>query len=225
MNKILITLAALLFMLACQKEQAPTFYLSDEVKRKFSFKPGSYWIYRDSISGREDSCYVFDVRTFITDDGSYKSPGPFYEAHGVALKQVPKDQTLKEELNWGMYFYKDWIRTGFSKKINGIEIASASFFEITYPIPQNLNRYPELKIGMNTFFNVDLFNNETRTRLSYYFKDTSGKTKSSVYFNDSVGFIKMSIYHKNVISNGDAKYEDTIKINQVWELQRYKIIK
>lgn len=34
-------------------------YLSDDIKNYF-YKPGSYLIYRDSATGREDSCYVLN---------------------------------------------------------------------------------------------------------------------------------------------------------------------
>lgn len=48
-----------LFAFSCKKE-IQEFDLSPEIKALWDFKPGTYWIYQDSISGETDSVYVFN---------------------------------------------------------------------------------------------------------------------------------------------------------------------
>lgn len=57
MKNVLIIITAMMLVVGGKKEHI--LYLSDDIKNYF-YKPGSYLIYRDSATGREDSCYVLN---------------------------------------------------------------------------------------------------------------------------------------------------------------------
>lgn len=48
----------------CHKDRKPpTYYLPQEVKDYMYFKPSTYWVYKDSVSGALDSVIVKDATT------------------------------------------------------------------------------------------------------------------------------------------------------------------
>lgn len=65
----------ILFAVSCKKEEiprpveSPMSYISDELKAWGLFMPGSYWIYRDTITGHYDSVYVSSVDHYMTSYG------------------------------------------------------------------------------------------------------------------------------------------------------------
>lgn len=119
-ENILITLIALLFVLGCKKKEDHTDYLSEEIKRNFSFKPGSYWIYRDSISGREDSCYINDSKIQVDVDsntGDYSEPD-FVELISLHFYQKPLDTSIKDKMEIWLSVVMNKIGGGVAVKNN-----------------------------------------------------------------------------------------------------------
>jgi hypothetical protein len=57
---ILPAFLILIFFEAC-KDDYPTYFVSDEVKQFGYFQKGSWWLYKDEISGQKDSAYVTSV--------------------------------------------------------------------------------------------------------------------------------------------------------------------
>jgi hypothetical protein len=59
-------------ILACTKEAKLGYIpLTPYIKEHFNFKSGSYWIYRDSVSGRKDSFFLKD--SYVSDDYFFAS--------------------------------------------------------------------------------------------------------------------------------------------------------
>jgi hypothetical protein len=58
-HAMLIAIVALLFASCHQKAHQQTIYfMHPELKKDFSYQAGTYWIYKDSVSGEIDSAYV-----------------------------------------------------------------------------------------------------------------------------------------------------------------------
>lgn len=222
MKNLLITLAALMLVLGCKKER--TTYAPVGLKRNFSFKEGSYWIYRDSISGREDSCYVERLSDYITNTYSGREKGnqSMREIFSVYLLQKPIDKMIKEETQWTIEFNTLGFGLGYSTQspfsiINDADSfggVSILLYNKNYPIQisSNIEKYSNFVLNGYDFTNV------------YHIKN-SPNDAPSVYFNDSVGYIKMNVnlgykWYDKLTKNFVTKYR-----NQVWELQRCKIIK
>lgn len=54
--------------IGCKKKEEFSKTIDPKMKQYFSFQPGTYWIYKDSVSGKEDSFYV-SQNTTTTKDG------------------------------------------------------------------------------------------------------------------------------------------------------------
>jgi hypothetical protein len=87
-NKSLLLLSGFLLgilVLACNKNRNNGSYViaNASLTANFDFKPGSYWIYKDSISGQTDSAYV---------DSNYMDTGYIscYTYPGIVAFEEPK---------------------------------------------------------------------------------------------------------------------------------------
>lgn len=206
MKNLIPILIALLLFTACKKKEFVS-YLLPETKASFSFKPGSYWIFRDSISGRVDSCY-FDKKEFYISPASRTHEA--YENLSISLIQKQMDLTVTEQINWNLWFMMRGLSIQYEKQINSKDSIGHFAMATLYPIPEDTVTYnnvdyyqiPSFVLGGNVFSNVGVVAPE-------------GNNGATFYINADIGFIKMRIY------NGIG----AIKINEVWELQRWNVIK
>lgn len=216
MKNVLILLTVLVFILGCEKVH--TYYVPEEIKRNFSFKEGSYWIYRDSISGREDSCYIKEISTSMAgrDYGGGRSESN-YEIFSVHFLQKPVDKTIKEETRWTIQYNKLGFGLAYSTKsiLSGLDRGFLLFNDY-YPfrISPTVQKLPTYILNSNTFTNVyNLTNN----------KDKEGEYP--ILFNDSVGYLKMNVKVSYAEYNDTTKKFDSFHLHQIWELQRCRVIK
>lgn len=64
MRGIITVLLFAMLAIGCKKKDTIK-YVSSENKARFNFQKGSYWIYKDSLTGKEDSFYVYQNTTTI----------------------------------------------------------------------------------------------------------------------------------------------------------------
>ena len=72
--------------LSCKKEPIPDYYMADSVRAYVSFKPGSYWIYKDDSTGTEDSIWVTSLKSK-------------WEARVISDEVVANDERLSCKIN------------------------------------------------------------------------------------------------------------------------------
>jgi hypothetical protein len=66
MKRLVYILLISLFFISCRKEKEPipnenqNFSIPDDIKDYCFFKPGTFWVYQDSLTGMIDSMYVTD---------------------------------------------------------------------------------------------------------------------------------------------------------------------
>lgn len=56
---IFILTVIIIFFLGSCKKNTPHYSISDEVKKYFDYHEGSYWVYKEDLTGLEDSTYVY----------------------------------------------------------------------------------------------------------------------------------------------------------------------
>lgn len=79
---------------SCYKEKKPTYsYLTQEVKDWMYFKKGTYWIYCDALTGKEDSVWVDSSYIEMKDYGAPSRNAPYiiYETFYVYQKTTFDD--------------------------------------------------------------------------------------------------------------------------------------
>lgn len=96
-----LTIALLLLFAACKKDGKPYMPLNADLKKNYSFKVGSYWIYRDSLTGRVDSFYVTKYS-----DGNVEGQDNVYESSGMVISQHNIDNIFSDTAEWNIALFR-----------------------------------------------------------------------------------------------------------------------
>jgi hypothetical protein len=190
MKNLIITLAALMLVMGCKKEH--TLYLSEDIKKNFSYKPGSYWIYKDSVTGREDSCYFLNTTTSFQEPsvGSTYSDYDKVELMVLTTKLATLHKSKKTNIEIEFYLYSD-VLSGALDRSSSNSIP----FGCNLPISEeaikkyNLSNYLEFLPTINI--------NGSDFKKAYIIKLDS----SSFFLNESVGLLKMKTTYDSVAYN------------------------
>ena len=203
MKKPNIIFICLLFLIVCcrKKPGTPVIPISPALLSHFSFKVGTYWIYRDSLTGRVDSFYVDTNFTRNGTNGTgFSSTINVYNEIDIKSKNVDGHVYI-DSVNW-------WSITLIDSTINAV--LDNEYPELIH-YPYNVT-YPHFSIGSINFSNVvDIYCYSIDTLDTTQYSQTFN---CSYFLNDSIGLVKMRINHP---------YRQVI--NHVWELQRYNIVK
>lgn len=201
-------------LLSCNKEpKYKTVYLDAGLKAAFNNKPGSYWIYRDSVTGELDSVYLTErILKIYTGDASIK--GFNYEKLDLTFASTHIGSDTSYNLQLGINFSTRWdhyLVCGLSKiSIQPLNFWFAYPFTSAGPVSKKdtivySRMDTPLSVGTKQF-NVIAFTQSGKTNLS---------ERSSGYWDDKVGLVKMRFLCKS--SSGPAM--------KVLELQRLVLVK
>lgn len=199
MKQYLILLLAVIALAACKhnddKEYIP---LNTQLKNSYSFKEGSYWIYKDSITGRRDSFFV-DRYQYIK---SIDLGGANNENVNFTMKDYPIDTPLSDSSSWLLS-----LSNRESMELQYQHLAPPNqFFIITYlnyGYPFITGYTPDHDIQTIIYPNLSI-NNQNYSNVARLIHGGS-----SFYMRDSIGFVKI-----------DLSYG---AIRVLWELERYHI--
>jgi hypothetical protein len=191
--------AALIFsFVACHKQSQPI-PISGDLLKYFDYKVGTYWIMRDSISGRIDSFSVTNNQFGNTFNGSNE-----YNI-GISISEYTNGNINPDSLSWLIDLYSNSFFLNIkSPKPNFAYITNADPL-FTYPFTAD----PELAILPSFLLNGTNYADvaEIIQNLGIYAYD------DWFYVNSDVGFIKFRISHPGA------------DINYVWELLRSNIVR
>jgi hypothetical protein len=203
-------------LIGCQKASDNNVTISANLKKAFSFQPGTYWIYRDSLSGMIDSFYVTDNTSSTTQVGNsnYIPTKTIYTDHiyiGISqmnIAPLPSNSVIHK---WEFHLYENnfsvyWLDTfGSYGHYYGDPLTSL-------PFPDTALVYKSYTLNGNSFKNVAV-----AYKGAHWAIDTVYSFDDYLYVCPNVGLIKlrMSHYHDNM-----PKIDSYFR---VWELQRYKV--
>ena len=199
MKNILISLAALMLVLGCKKERV--LYLSDDIKKNYSYKPGSYWIYRDSATGREDSCYVLNNYISLDEQYDRSTSSDYDKVEWMEIKMKLEAVNKGKNVQLGIRFYIN------NNELNGLfgDISNPQTF--SSPLPINQQTFEKYNYGGSLEFLPSISLQGKEFLNTFKINDDFGL----YYFNESIGLIKMRLTNDSVVYN--------------WELVRHKVLK
>jgi len=208
MRKILffiLIFSALLY--SCAKTADQTRPINPDLLKYFSYKPGTYWVYKDSIAGEIDSFYV-------TDNTKSSSTGPpNIDGINISIHQVKEDGLGLDSTVWVMILAENFV-SYLSRGLPGnVDRDYSGLFSYPFQVEVIGSESINFKEAVVTNISLTLtvastsFNNVAETHYyGYNYDDWS-------YINTDVGIIKM-------------RWSDTANINnKVWELQRWNIVR
>jgi hypothetical protein len=200
MKNLLIFCALIVFLGGCKKERI--LYLSDDIKKNYSYKPGSYWIYRDSATGREDSCYFLNTITSFQEP-LYLSRLSDYdkvELMVVTTKLATFHKSKKTNIEIEYYIYSDVLS-------GALDRSSSNSIPFGCNLPISEETIKKYNLSENLEF-LSAFNlNGFRFNSVYQIKANT----TLFFLNEIVGLLKMKVTYDSVDYN--------------WEIVRHNVIK
>ena len=177
----------------CKNAGGYLFPIGNQLK-KYSFEPGSYWIYQDSASGIIDSqsVYSYSAQNHISTGSQYGADGATCEVYGDVFNMsvasfwngIPHDT-----ISYG---------DGYS----GVEVL------VSQSNAPQAAEFGYSAVGSNT---------DTLTNFS-----VSGQTFPKVYLSGSGNY--PLIYHVDYVGVVKWVFNDTINGQKTWNLLRYHVI-
>lgn len=171
MKKLVVTLAGIITMLiilfGCKKTDS-AMPLDENLRKHFSYQPGTYWIYKDSVNGQIDSFAVVDNIPDVYDFGQ----GTF---HGINVGIVAYSYGTVYDTGYDI----SWLLQGKSidVQITGFPYAPVRA-TIVYPFVKGSVAaiLDEIAVSGNTYKNVAVIGTDS---------------ESSLYVTEEVGIVKM----------------------------------
>jgi hypothetical protein len=132
-----VILIPFLFFLACKKKNPgqPPVYVSYQLKSYFDYKVGSYWIYKDTVTGDEDS---FSVYSYTDDTTSINNVSTETVSINMRDYTIYK-ASITDSAEWDFTLQEN--NSGL--RYNSLPTSSSAFHYVTYSpltegIPFNL---------------------------------------------------------------------------------------
>ena len=221
-NVVLSLLAIALVFAACKKNKTTIVPVDAGLKSSFNYKTGSYWIYKDSISGAIDSIYVTANQTeyYLAGGCVIERNAPEIESIIISLSFAETNSTDTEK--WTYRMDGDKFYLGMYNNSDKVE-SRASFHLFTWPLAIGPAQNSGCVLNFDSGGVTDIipqvslsgqtFDNAARSAHSQSTYDTSMAYNDCFYVNQSAGIIKVVFDHP------------TLSVHRVLELQRYHIVK
>ncbi len=205
MKKISIFLfVCIITTFACKKREQVHVYINADLKSHFNYKPGCYWIYRDSITGHEDS--FFTVKNEFQTQELGES---LVDDILISIRERSISPGYTDSSAWNVYLSSNkW------NLVWGKNYPVRSCRQMPYPftnqiIASLLDSPASINILSNYSCLGDTFNNVAEMHIPI----TEVQYDDWFYVTDSIGIMKMRISHPS----------DTL--DHIWEIERWNIIK
>jgi hypothetical protein len=224
-KSVFIIMVIAITFCSCKKTNGTNYPLNNELKAAFYFKTGTYWIYKDSVSGDIDS---FFVRSSANGSSLSADKSASIEEIDIRISEYHILPAATDTQAWEFFYQVNTFDMFFpDKKIYTDKIEYIPL--INYPFAYTTGRvavgiYPafgDTAVVDNIFetfpLNGQIFNNvaEVNHRASLNFNGYLPPFfyNDNFYLCPNIGFIKIKLNHPQ-----DPLY-------RIWEMQRWKIVK
>jgi hypothetical protein len=168
-----LLVATVVLAMSCRKKDE-TVYINPELKKHFSFKKGSYWIYRDSLTGGLDTFTTYDNNNYIS-----RAEPPYPES--------PTERHI------------DYISCNCFDDVASKEVFS---YQIELSNSSCLILFPKLNMGLGMNYdgltNPDLFKSFTFGHFVFDSVFESKSDSSACYSRKDIGLIKIRIMKESI---------------------------
>jgi hypothetical protein len=168
---ITVTTLLLLAFAACNKKDEALAPLDAALKSCFSFKPGSYWIYRDSLSGRRDSFFIS-----VCSGGKLESQTHTDEQLVLHIKRY--DTQATDSLYWTVLLHDGhFVTWRYCNRVSGTDVHYPFISSDTVAV------IPQFVVNGVCYNSVASF---------YLATGNASADSSRLFVKDSVGLVKIS---------------------------------
>ncbi len=221
-NITLSLLTIILIFSACKKNNGTIVPVDAGLKSSFNYKPGSYWIYKDSLSGATDSVYVVanTIEYYLAGGCVPSKNAPQIESISILLSFAKSN--LSDSEQWHFRMEGDKFYLSMYNNADKVE-SRAGFHLFTWPLAIGPSQNSGCVLNFDSGSVTDIipqvsmsgqtYNNAARSAHSQSTHDTSMAYNDCFYVNQAAGIIKVVFDHP------------TLSVHRVLELQRYHIVR
>ena len=214
MKKIFAILLLIVVCADCQKNDSPA-PIDSDLLANFNYQPGTYLIYKDSISGMEDSFFVTG-----NEGGTTAGFHGQVEARGITIRAFNINNIAGSDTeNWyhtliQNYFVTKWANQALIDRNIFIEYQMLFTypFSIGYLVPPGSLGADSGAQTIQIIPNFSL-NGKNYSSVAIVFQNGGTDYHDLFYINADAGIIKMDLNNSY------------LHIRKVWELERWKIVK
>ncbi len=201
-SKSALIIIMVIGLFSCQRK-LPHRNINDALRAAYTFQPGSYWVFRDSISGHADSLFVTGVHSNNLTDitGSYT-----FDLEDIDISTRNLD-SMADSNQWVINLQESQVAISYD--LRGGHKEAISFPGVTFPFGDATN-------SDNTVTTMDsyttgsfTFKNVARVNFTSRYVDKS----DIIYLSPDAGMVKIAFNH----------FYDSVYRN--WQLQKYNIVK
>ncbi len=208
---------------ACKKDSVQNTPINPALQAAFNYKPGTFWIYKDSISGLVDSFFVTNNYTNKVSQSSTYT----YDEIGIDITQYSISPVRNTDTQYWVYYYAgNNITMLYNEKRGGNTIIEYNYSPIVnYPFVNPISFTGNglyLAIDTSTIYLLNSFSVSSQSFTNVALVNHRGTQPQHnlipqfsfsdwFYICPEAGIVKMRLYHPE-----DSLY-------RVWELQRYNI--
>ena len=192
---VCLCIVAALFSCKKKRDNVP---VNAGMKNAYSFMAGTYWVFRDSVSGREDSFVIRDVvnTNYAVSDNTYDKISYLITQYNTT--------NLNDTISWTWELVDN---TMLFHWINGA--VHYDYAPVTYP------------------FADGYFNAISNTHADTLRKFNSYKLRDTTYYSGvKINFLDYGV-NDWIILNADVGLIELIlsRVNRVWELERWEVVR
>ena len=196
---------------ACHKNTIPHYTVSAALKATFGYKVGSYWVYRDSVSGEEDSFYTY-VSNFSTENEG----DALVDRMGIGLKNYSITAPNDSE-TWGILLTDSIFLISFQNSNDYVE-TELDFFLFSFPFiyrgaGSGYDSGAIINISPNFYLNGINYGNTIESFHTNAYHNPDIIYTDYFYISSQAGIVKVIFNHPQS------------SVYRVLELQRYNIVK
>lgn len=199
--------------------------VNKDLKAAFYYQGGTYWVYKDSLTGRVDSFYVSASRdASILQPTANISPQEYVESIFINVRECNTSPTFPADTQmWNMSYTSNVMRIQYYNFVYQDRIAYYPF--INYPFQSTLtsdtlgvaspNPDTGVVVGQPGQYTVAGQTFQNVAEVYHYMNAPSYAHNDTFFICPDAGIIKMYLNHPL----------DSLNRRHVWELQRWHIVK
>jgi len=206
---IAIGLFGIMLFANCTKTPSATHILIDSfLVKNFNYKPGTYWVYKDSITGEEDSFYVHDnVSTSTSSGNNYNSL-----EDNININIYQNSSANIKQANWFVNMNGKVLDIRYS---GNITIEYVYFLIVPYQLGllNNSNEDSGYVVSINNSVSINkkTYAGVVITKHKNNLDSLYPSYNNTFFINNDMGIIKM------VLNQGT--------LHNIWELEKCNIVK
>jgi len=197
----------------------PIYGVDTALLAHYNYKPGSFWVYKDSLTGRVDSFFVSNYDS-IAIGGT--GTGYYRVYINITLQEINKDFTaLQDSATWMLTLTGSDASLAYYRDTTGTRVLECAYHLLTSPLGSSISPSIGDTVALATTYSSYVFNGYffSNIYVFHHYNNTDPALQNSItYIQDDLwlcnggGLVKMRLNHP------------LTGVKHVWELRNHQLV-